>query len=313
MTLVLRPSVPRLSRGRRLALLVLLLAASVGALAYADRPRLRQVGRALATMRDSSMDKALEAKVKSALALSRRVSGMSIDVLAHSGTVTLAGRVPTQDARSIAEAITLDTPGVLGVDNRLVVDPKAITNPYERSLLDRIADLETQVSLQERLRREPLLASSNVRVEVEGGVVSLRGWVKGDLERTAARNVADKAVGHDHVRDELETLGGTGASGDRLGKRVEFELYSTGAFDLSRIHVRSEAGRVDLEGSVRSEAERLLAARVAEDVPGVHDVVNGLSLSEEAAGHHGEGGATEAGPGGTPSSRPRQAPGTTAG
>lgn len=270
-------------RIRWLAALVLMLAAGVGVLAYADRLPLRDIGKTLSTVRDNSLDAALEAKVRGALALSRRVSGLKVDVEARSGLVTLAGRVPTQEARSIIEAIVGDTPGVAGVENRLVVDPRAAASGYEQTLLQRIDDLETQVALQERLRREPLLAGANLKVDVERGVVVLRGWVESDLERDGAQKIAQAAVGAEHVRNELQTLSPAGGSEDRLARRVEFELYSSRAFDLARIQIRSQAGKVRLEGSVRSEAERLLAARLAEAVPGVREVVNDLKPAETAS------------------------------
>lgn len=270
-------------RLRWVAVLALMLAAGVGMLAYADRLDLRQIGRTLSTVRDTSLDAALVAKVHGALALSRRVSGMKIQVSARSGVVTLAGRVPTQEARSIVEAIAADTPGVSGVQNRLLVDARAAASGYEQTLLERIADLETQVALQERLRREPLLAGANLKVDVERGVVVLRGWVESDLEHASARKIAQAAVGAEHVRNELQTLSPTSGAEDRLARRVEFELYSTRAFDLTRIRIRSEAGQVRLEGPVRSEAERLLAGRLTEAVPGVREVVNDLSLAEKSS------------------------------
>jgi osmotically-inducible protein OsmY len=271
----------RRRRGRWLIALALVLAAGVGVLAYADRLDLREIGRKLSTVRETSIDAALKAKVRSALGLSRRVSGMKIDVDARAGVVSLAGRVPTQEARSIIEAIAADTPGVIGVQNELLIDPRAATTGYEETLLQRIADLETQVALQERLRREPLLASANLKVDVDHGMVVLRGWVESELERAGAQKIAQTAVGAEHVRNEIDTRGPTGGPEDRLARRVEFELYSTGAFDLTRIQVRSEAGVVRMEGSVRSSAERLLAVRLAEAVPGVRQIVNGLTVIEK--------------------------------
>lgn len=276
-----RPSARR-RRVRWLAALALTLAGGAAVLVYADRLELRDIGKTLSSFRDTSLDAALEAKVKSALALSRRVSAMKVDVSARSGQVTLAGRVPTREARSIVEAIVADTPGVSGVENGLVVDARATASGYEQTLLQRIADLETQVAIQERLRREPLLASARLKVDVERGLVALRGFVESELERASAQKIAEAAVGAEHVRNELETLGPAGGE-DRLARRVTFELYSTGAFDLSKIRVRSESGRVQLEGSVRSEAERLLAARLAEAVPGVREVRNELGLAERSA------------------------------
>ncbi len=277
----MNPDTRRFSRrSRGLVALVIVAAAGASVLAFGDRAVLSDIGKTFSTVRDSSLDAALEAKVRSALALSRRASGLDIDVAVHSRVVALTGRVPTPEVRSIAEVIVADTPGVAGVENRLEVDPKAVANGYEASLLQRIADLETQVSLQERLRREPLLAGANVKVEVDQGVVVLRGAVQSELERDTAQQVAQSAVGAEHVRNDLQALNPERGGGDVLARRVQFELYSTGAFDLSRMQVHSQAGRVRLEGSVRSEAERLLAVRLAEGVPGVREVANELKPPE---------------------------------
>jgi hyperosmotically inducible periplasmic protein len=280
-----RPTWTSSSKQRRrlrsaLAILVLVAAA---ALAYANHLDLHDVTKTFLTVRDSSRDAALVAKVKGALALSRRVSGFKIDVVAHSGVVTLGGRVPSPEARSIVEAIATDTPGVAGVRNDLEVDPRAVANGYETTLLERISDLETQVAIQERLRREPLLAGVNLNVEVERGVVVLRGSVTSDLERASARRIVQATVGAEQMRDELQTANPVTGGEDRLARRVEFELYSSGAFDLSAVRVASAAGDVHLTGAVRSEAERLLAARLAEGVPGVRHVTNELSLEKNAS------------------------------
>src|SRR5258708_14124494 len=156
-------------RGRWVIALALTLAGGVGVLAYADRLDLREIGKKLSTVRETSIDAAQKARVRSALGLSRRVSGMKIDVDAHSGVVTLAGRVPTQEARSIIEAIAADTPGVAGVRNELVIDPRAATTGYEETLLQRIAGLETQAALQERLRRAPPPARASPEADVGHG------------------------------------------------------------------------------------------------------------------------------------------------
>jgi len=272
-------------RGRRpwRAALVLIVVAGLALLGYAEGVDLKDLGKRLSTMRDSSLDVALNAKVRSALALSRRVAGMKIEVASRSGIVTLKGRVPSEEARSIVEAIAGDTPGVGGVQDNLVVDPQAAATGYEQTLLGRIGDLETQVTLQERLRREPLLSGAKLHVDVDHGMVVLRGWAETDLERSSAQKIAQAVVGGEHVRNEIDVLGPSNGGQDRLARRVEFELYSTGAFDLTRIQVHSEAGRVEIQGSVRSEAERLLVTRLCEDVPGVSGVVNTLQVSDKSS------------------------------
>lgn len=272
---------PRFSRRSRwLLALAVVLAVGVGALGFADGAVLGDIRQTFSTVRASSLDAALVAKARSALALSRRASGLDIDVAADAGTVTLAGRVPTAEVGAIVVAIVADTPGVTAVENRLEVDPKAVANGYEAALLQRIVDLETQVSLQERLAREPLLAAARIRVEVESGRVVLRGAVETEREREAAEQIARAAVGAEQVRNELQALDPARGGDEALALRVRFELFSTEAFELADMAIDSQGGRVRLEGLVRSEAERLLAARLAEGVPGVRAVQNDLEISE---------------------------------
>lgn len=276
-------STEAVARGRRsrrwpaVLALSLVCGVSAGVIAYGDRLSLSDIGRTLSNVRDTSLDAALEARTRSALSLSRRVSGMRFEVEARSGVVTLSGRVPTQEARSIIEAIAADTPGVSEVQNHLVVDARATATGYEQTLLQRIADLETHVAVQERLRREPLLARSGVRVDVERGVVVLRGEAESEVQRASAQEIAEAAVGAEHVRNEVRAPSPAGNGEELLTQRIEFELYSSAAFDLPRIQVSTEGGRATLRGAVRSRAERLLAERLVERVPGVLEVVNELT------------------------------------
>ena len=71
--------------------------------------------------KETSQDAALTAKVKTALALSRRVPWSKIDVDSKDGVVTLRGDVPSDDARTQAESIAKDVPGVQGVQNHLYI------------------------------------------------------------------------------------------------------------------------------------------------------------------------------------------------
>lgn len=72
----------------------------------------------------------------------------------------------------------------------------------------------------------------------------------------------------------------------QLARRIEFELFSTQAFDLEAIHVTVAESTVTLAGTVRSEAERLLAERVVEEVPGVVKVANELRLASSVPSPH---------------------------
>jgi osmotically-inducible protein OsmY len=268
---------------RWLALCVVVLTAVIGSLAYTGRLDLHAVGRTLTDLHETSLDVTLAAKVRSALALSRRVSGLEIDVEAQGGTVILHGFVPSAETAAIAEAIAADTSGVTRVESRLEVDA-AVASSLERTLLQRVADLEARVASQERLAREPLLSGTDLHVRVEDGEVVIEGRVDNELQRASAQSIAEAIAGSAALRNQIETRVGHD-SGAGLARRVEFELYATDAFVLEEIAVEAEGSVVRLDGVVWSEAERLLAERLAVAVPGVRQVVNELQLMQGTPAH----------------------------
>ncbi len=69
--------------------------------------------------KETSLDAALSAKVKTALSLSKRVPAGQISVDADGPAVTLRGEVPSEQVREIAESIARDVPGVAEVRNHL--------------------------------------------------------------------------------------------------------------------------------------------------------------------------------------------------
>jgi osmotically-inducible protein OsmY len=79
------------------------------------------------TVRDTSEDVVLTAKVKTALALSKSASAFDIDVDSNDGTVTLTGTVSSDEARAAVLDIARDTAGVLEVVDRIQVDPRVGT------------------------------------------------------------------------------------------------------------------------------------------------------------------------------------------
>jgi sporulation protein YlmC with PRC-barrel domain len=71
-------------------------------------------------------------------------------------------------------------------------------------------------------------------------------------------------------------------SDERLARRVEFELFSTRAFDMETLHVSARDARVTLRGRVNSKAEGILAENTCLAVDGVAGVVNRLTIGKAA-------------------------------
>lgn len=237
----------------------------------------------------STADAATTAKVRAALALSKTVSAYDLGVTTEGGIVTLTGRVPSEGAKSLAGEIVRDVKGVSEVKNDIAVDVGA--QPSSESM--RVEDLEIKTAILEAFARSPELGGKSIDIKVENRMVILFGSVETAAQRNGAEQTARAAQGVAGVTNNLTITNPQAATeppspkpsldpNTELSKRVEFELYRTGAFDTQAIAIKADGGMVTLSGSVRSRAEQLLAERVAQGVEGVSKVVNSLQIAATA-------------------------------
>lgn len=239
----------------------------------------------------SSNDTATTARVKAAFGLSKRVSAYDINVSTANAVVTLTGRAPSEDIKSLAAEIARDTEGVKEVENQIEVNPSA--QPTSESV--RVEDLEIRSAILESFTRSPELGGKTIDVKVENRLVTLAG----NVETTAQKNGAEQAArAIDTVAGVTNNLTVTNPQaateppssnpapadpGIDLAKRVKFELYESGAFDTLTMNVTAEDGAITLSGTVRTRAEQLLAERIAQGLPGVKKVTNQLKLAAAPA------------------------------
>lgn len=268
-----------------MALLVLLvLVAGVGFYLYSHGWKKPE---SFSSLFSSSGDPETTRKVKTALGLSKRLAGFDIDVNTSGGVVTLTGRVPSEDAKSLAGEIARDTPGVADVKNEITVEPGA--QPSSESV--HVEDLEIRVAILEALTHSRELGGKNVDVKVDNRTVTLSGTVETPAQRNGAEQIARAVDGVAGVTNNLgvsnpqatteppAAIAPTADPNAELAKRVSFELYSTDAFNTLAIQVKADQGTVTLSGTVRSKAEQLLAERVVQSVSGVKKVTNDLKVS----------------------------------
>ena len=241
------------------------------------------IKQAASEVRDASENAMTTTKVKTAFALSKSISVFEINVESNNGVVTLNGEVPSDRTKRLAEAVARETVGVRDVRNNLRVNPNARANP--EALRGESADPELRAKIEERLtasRIDPL----RVTVAVQDKVVTLSGEVDSSDQKHTAERVAWGFEGVRDVRNNLRVANQGaqtgGESTDVLAKRVEFELYSSRAFDLAALQIQNHGGVITLNGPVRSLAEKELAQRIASDVDGVKSVRNNLTVAPAA-------------------------------
>ena len=74
-------------------------------------------------------DTGITASVKTALAADPTLSVLKVEVETEAGVVSLTGPAPDEKARERAAVLAAEPPGVVRVDNRLVVSPQSTTPP----------------------------------------------------------------------------------------------------------------------------------------------------------------------------------------
>jgi osmotically-inducible protein OsmY len=180
-------------------------------------------------------DRTLFQAAQQALRWHIQVPKERIQVGVQDGLVMLAGTVLWPFQRRAAEHALRHLRGIRGVVNRIQVQPRVTP----ASVAEKIAAA---------FQRSAALDARQVRVEVTGGSVTLRGIVSSHAEREAAEQVAWLAPGITDVDNQLHVERSEEAS--EAGRRVEAgvgrgqEHTPTGRKSMISDSLRSHVGRM---------------------------------------------------------------------
>jgi osmotically-inducible protein OsmY/sporulation protein YlmC with PRC-barrel domain len=148
------------------------------------------VRQAAAAVKEASENAATTARVKAALALSKRVSAFSVNVDTDNDAVTLQGRVQSEEVKRLAGDIASDAAGDKLVRNQLIVDEETQPHTESDDLVQRVVDLEIRADVDTALRSDPDLEGTNIRVDVKRRQVTLEGAVQRETQRLRAEEHA---------------------------------------------------------------------------------------------------------------------------
>jgi len=238
-------------------------------------------------------DATITGQVKTAFAISKRISAYEVSVTTKDGVVTLTGQVPSEIDKELAGDVAKDTTGVKQVDNKLRVEPGL--KPSDASLREssRVADLEIHADLRERMAASKHFSGSEIQVSVKDRVVTLTGRTQTPQQKTGAEQLARSLPNVVNVVNQLTVTNPGAAQAEthgvpeqvakdkELANQVSFALFieRDNFVNVGAIKAESRNGDVTLSGTVSSRAERALAERVARGVNGVNSVSNRLSVS----------------------------------
>jgi len=144
-------------------------------------------------------------------------------------------------------------------------------------------DAEVERDVRDALYSDVRIDSRNLDVVVQDGIVYLRGSVPDVVQKSIAREVAERIKGVRNVVNELEITPAEQRSDAGITADVVASLVRDSLVDERKVEVETVGGVVYLRGIVGSYTERRAADVDARTVPGVLDVVNELTVALSVA------------------------------
>ncbi len=222
---------------------------------------------------ESIRDKAIADNLINALDRNRNVESDRVDVKVQNGTAVLTGVVEDRQAFLAAEELASITVGVKEVRNELEIaaEPSGVQ------------DNTIQTEIRDQLLWDTRVTEENINVSVKNGDVVLSGTADAFIEKTAAEEDAWSIAGVKTVENNIEIVYEKKTlNRSLLQSNIEETILSIAVTEAEDIEVTvEEGGQVELEGTVDAYWKRPYIASIAEDVLGVTDVYNQITVVPE--------------------------------
>ncbi len=253
------------------------------------------VGESLLTA--SETDENLEASARGAYVFRTLLADEGISMEVSNGVVTLRGSVAIGLQRELAEEAVAALPGIKSIDNQIVVKP-ALPEAADELLALKV---KTLLGLHRSGRR--LVG----RLEVKGGVVTLKGEAENEAQRALAAEYAADVEGVTEVKSELtlsspkaadaaaaKTGNGHPGAGSGVAEpagevddpsiaaQVRMALRGHRTTRGLKAGVEAHEGVVTLTGYVTTMEEKEQVSRLCGDILGVRKVVNKMTPESES-------------------------------
>ncbi|GFM36568.1 hypothetical protein DSM19430T_12520 [Desulfovibrio psychrotolerans] len=210
----------------------------------------------------------------------------NVDVKSNNGEVTLTGTVSDDASRALARETVASLPGVKSVDNKLNIKG---TPPEAHSDAWLITKVKTTLLFHRNV------SGAKTEVLASNGTITLRGEAVNSAQRDLASEYAQDVDGVKNVKNEMTVQGtpvkpGEATMGEKLdavGDLID-DASVTALVKITLLYHRStsalnttvstKGGVVTLGGEAKSDSEKFLATKLANDVHGVKQVVNNMTV-----------------------------------
>lgn len=199
-----------------------------------------------------------------------RIDASTVNVEVSDSDVTLTGTVFSTAAKHAATGIALDIEDVETVDNRLEVEFEPATEiPSDQEIRTRAKDI---------LSWDTAVSTADISIEVEAGIVTLKGSVDAYWKKDRAEEKVQDVFGVVNVVNELSVVPTEDILDETIAEDVVNSLERNVDVNVHDIDVEVVDRKVTLSGTVPSWRAREAAYDAARFTGGVKDVHNNLSV-----------------------------------
>jgi osmotically-inducible protein OsmY len=229
--------------------------------------------------RTDRSDSEIRAEIGRALRWDTLVDDALIDVNVDDGNVTLEGTVGSaaekRRARGDAWVMGVDSVDADGLD----VESWTRDKRFRKGKYVNKSDREIRRAVEDALLYDPRVASFDVGVSVDNGVVCLDGEVDNLKAKRSAAHTARNVVGVWRVKNRIDVRPST-PSDATIADNIRDALLRSPDVKRFEINVWVDNGEANLSGAVDSYYEKFRAGDVAAGVYGVIDVDNNLVVDD---------------------------------
>jgi hyperosmotically inducible periplasmic protein len=227
----------------------------------------------------STLDDLIRTSAENSYVFKTYLQGDDIKIRSEDGVVSLTGTVSEESHRSLAQETVAGLPGVISVDNRLEVKSG---HPAEKS----------DAWLSEKVKAT-LLLHQNVgavtEVSTRDGIVTLQGEATSQAQKDLTTEYARDVEGVKDVRNEM-TVSNTVEKTTRtivekiddasITAQVNMALLFHRSTSFLHTTVTTKRGVVTVGGKAKNAAEIDLVTKLVNDIKGVKNVENQMTIEE---------------------------------